>query len=249
MQKNILNITLNQLLKVRLHLGHKINSLNSKMTVYILGQRHSITIFDVEKILYSLKIFFSLIVEVIKYRGFFFIVGSNKKIPIADLLSKFLKKYQVNNNNNISNFNIIGYSTLKWMGGLFTNWNVTRDFINYMLKSSKKNSKRYKTYLERLEGVNILNNKIIPDFLITFDSNHDVIKEAKNLEIPVIGLADSNSDPDNFLYTLIGNDDSLESLQFIYFFIEEAIKEGKLKEQEQFLFFFIKKIQQNCYNN
>jgi len=63
----------------------------------------------------------------------------------------------------------------------------------------------------------------------------------------MIGITDSNSNPDNLLYNLPGNDDSLESIQFFCNFLEQAILEGKQKDQERFFLFCLKKLKKYIY--
>ncbi len=248
MRNDKFNLTINQLFKGRLHLGHKNSKLNKNMLVYILGNRHNINIFNLEKILYNLQIFFNAFVEITSQRGFFFIIGNNTNLPMDDVLESLYNKYNINKK---SNFIINGYTIDKWFGGIFSNWRGTYDFVNYMLNSPKIKTTRYQNYLHRLKGFerNALVYQHIPDFLLMLSKDSLAIKEAQNLNIPIMGLADSNVNSIDYTYLLPGNDDSLESITFLCNFIEQAVEEGFNREQEQFLYYFISKIQQNITKN
>lgn len=247
MYKKLNNLTLENLIKTRIHLGHKTNKLNPKLNSYVYGNRHNITIFDIEKTWKPLKYLFYSLIEIIYKKNVFFLVGTNNNLPTKQIMLKFLNKYPFKIRNEKS-FYINGYIDKKWVGGLFSNWKVILDFINYIKKSPKVKSKRYQKYLNYLKGVENIKKKPLPDFLLLLDPNKSAIKEAKNLQIPILGLVDSNTDPDDFLYKFFGNDDSIESVEFFFEFLKEAIKEGRLKEQELFLFFFLNKLKRKIKN-
>jgi small subunit ribosomal protein S2 len=117
-------------------------------------------------------------------------------------------------------FYIKGYITEKWVGGLFSNWKITLDFIKHIHQSKKVHSKRYQKYLYYLKNINNLKKNPIPDFLLVLNSNDDVIKESINLQIPILGLIDSNINPDNFLYKIFGNNDSIKNIYFFFNFLK-----------------------------
>ena len=76
MRTDLLKITLEQLFKSRLHFGDSKNKLETAFIYYLLGTRHNITIFDLEKLLYNLKIIYSALSELVAQRGFFFFIKS-----------------------------------------------------------------------------------------------------------------------------------------------------------------------------
>lgn len=239
--KHIINLTTQQLFKARLHLGHKNNTLNIKMLPYLFGSRHGISIFNLEKILICLRITFKAISEIVKQRGYFFLIGTNSNLPMVELFYYFFFKHSKLNINE-KNFFITGFVGSKWVGGNFTNWKGTFQFIDHMNKSNKKNSTRYKKYLINLRGLGKIKNKPIPDFVFLFNNDSLALNEINKLNIPVIGITDSNTNPSNYLYQLPGNDDSLESMQFFCNFLEKAIEEGQFKDQERFFLFCFKKL-------
>jgi ribosomal protein S2 len=80
------------------------------------------------------------------------------------------------------------------------------------------------------------------------DDNYEALHELHHFQIPLIGIVDSNMDPKHFLYKFYGNNDSKEHLEFFFEFLSETIKDGRLREQEMFLSFLLKKLNKNCYD-
>jgi len=244
MYKKLHNLSLKHLIKIRSHLGHKHNSLNSKLNSYIYGVRHNINIYDIEKLWKPYRYLFYSLVENIYKRNSFFLVGTNKNLPMESILSKFIYKF-TNNEKNHNLFYMKGYIIEKWVGGLFSNWKITLNFLEYIKKSPKINKKRYQRYLHYLKGINNLKKNPVPDFLLVLHAEDNILKESVDLQIPILGLVDTNMDPDYFLYKFFGNNDSIENIQFLFEFIEEAIKEGRLKEQQLFFFYLLVKLKKN----
>ena len=87
----------------------------------------------------------------------------------------------------------------------------------------------------------------IPDFIIMLDNDIVALDEIKKLQIPLIGLVDSNMDPEDYVFKFFGNNDSVENLDFFFEFLTEAAKEGRLKEQQLFFLYLISKIKKKVY--
>lgn len=244
---NIINININQLLKARLHLGHHKNKLNLKTLVFLMGTRHNINIFNLQQILICLRIVFKAISEISKQRGLFFLVGTNPNLPMIELFYYYFYKYS-HKNIDEKNFYITGFVGSKWVGGSFSNWHGIFKFINHLKNFSLTRPElttRYKHYMKHLQGlVQDNKRKPIPDFVFLFNNDSVALNEMKNLNIPMMGIVDSNTNPENYLYSLPGNDDSLESIQFFCNFLEQAILEGKQQDQERFFLFCLKKVKQ-----
>lgn len=232
--KNI-NFTLQQLFYIRIHLGHKYNLINQQMVSYLAGVRHQVTIFDLEKIIISLRILHNVLAQIFSRRGTIFLLGTNEYLPLTELMTYFMSKYS--KDNILKRYCIIlGYISRKWVGGVFSNWKVVRVFIDYMNKSSRKKSKRYQRYLTNLEGINSKTKfNPIPDFIFAFNFDKEAVNEISRLQIPIMGILDSDSNPRDYLYKLPANDDSIESLQFFCNFLEEAMLAGRIIEYNNFI--------------
>lgn len=245
MFKNFFNFNIINLIKIRLHLGHKNNDLNARITSYIYGTRHHINIFNLDKLWKPYRYLFFNLVHIFFKRNSFFIIGTNKNLPMGLILETFITKYS-NENVNKNMFYISGYIDRKWIGGLFSNWKIFIEFIFYLENPLLNLKKKYKfqKYFWYLKGLRLLKKNPVPDFVIFLDKNKDALKEVQNLQIPLLGLIDSNMDPQGFLYKFFGNNDAFESIEFLFIFVIEAIKEGRLKEQQYFFFYFIQKVKQ-----
>lgn len=173
---------------------------------------------------------------------FFFLLNVNNNLTLNLFLNKFLNKY-----NTVNNFYLLGLIHQKWINGLFSNWQIIYNKIKYLKSLNSLNFRREKDkiFLENLKNVKNLRVKIIPDLIFLFNYNEYAAKELANLNIPTISLINNNGDIKNSLYTLLGNMESPESIIFYCQLIEEAIKAGHYKEQEQFLYYFILKLKKN----
>lgn len=243
MFKNFFNFNIANLIKIRLHLGHKNSDLNPRVTSYIYGTRHQIDIFNVNNFWKPYRYLFFNLVHIFFKRNSFFIIGTNKNLPMGSIIEKYIAKYPYDNSKK-NHFYISGYIDRKWIGGLFSNWKIFIEFIKYLENPLQQLTKKYKfqRYFWYLKGIKLLEKNPVPDFVIFLDKNSDALKEIQDMQIPLLGLIDSNMDPKVFLYKFFGNNDSFESIEFFFDFLNEAIVEGRLKEQHYFLFYFINKI-------
>ena len=110
-----------------------------------------------------------------------------------------------------------GYSDQKWIKGIFSNWKVTFAFQEAVKRRltahpGSHRHQRYSRYFKGIDGVDLM-AKIIPDFVLVFAADRAAFHEARNLDLPMVGMVDSNTDPGPFLYPVYGNDDSIESIQ------------------------------------
>jgi small subunit ribosomal protein S2 len=87
----------------------------------------------------------------------------------------------------------------------------------------------------------------IPDFIIMLDKDIVALDEIKKLQIPLIGIVDSDMNPEDFVFKFMGNNDSIENLEFFFEFLKEAAKEGRIKEQQLFFFYLISNIKKKVY--
>ncbi len=243
MYKALYNINEQNLIKIRSHLGHNTGKLNNKINPYLYGTRHNINIYDIKKLWTSYRYLFYNFSEMFLKRNTFFIVGTNKRIPVNLLLKNWLAQDPFINKKN-NKFYVSGYVDKKWIGGLFSNWKIFYEFIKYipMFNKGIKIKYKFEKYMSNLQGAVNLQKMPIPDFIIMLDKDKIALDEIKNLQVPLIGIIDTDMDPDDFVYKFLGNNDSIEYLDFVFSFISEAIKEGRLKEQQLFYIYVISKI-------
>lgn len=234
---NIPSVTIAQLLDAGVHFGHKKSRWNPKMAPYIYGIREDVHIVDLQQTLGLLKRALKKIEDVVKSNGKVLFVGT--KIQASPIVAEFAEKcgqYYVNH---------------RWLGGMLTNWNTASrsikslESIEKILQDEEKSSGYTKKELldmsrkcEKLTrflgGIRNMGGK--PDILFVIDTNkeHIAIKEAKKLGIPIIGIVDTNSDPDDVDFPIPGNDDAIRSIRLYCSLvadaslsgIEEALKES-----------------------
>ena len=141
------------------------------------------------------------------------------------------------------------YVDHRWLGGMLTNWKTLRQSINRLkdlqtqsqdgtfLKLTKREALERTREMEKLERAlgGVKNMGGLPDALFVIDVDHEsiAIKEAKNLGIPVIGIVDTNSNPDNVDYVIPGNDDAIRAVTLYASAMADAILAGKEYAQSQ----------------
>ena len=249
MYKKLYKFSLEYLIKIRSHIGHNNVDLNSKINPYIYGTRHNINIFNINKLWNSFRYLFYSLSEMFLNRNAFLIVGTNNKLPMDKLFANWLKEYSYDTSENFSSFYISGYVDKKWIGGLFSNWKIFYEFIEYINTYDLKRKKKYKyeKYFNYLKGIVNLKKMPIPDFIIMLDNDLVALDEVKKLQIPLIGIVDTNMNPEDFVFKFFGNNDSIENLDFFFEFLKEAAKEGRIKEQQLFFFYLILNIKKKVY--
>ena len=233
---NLPEVKIEDLLEAGVHFGHNVRRWNPKMKEYIYGVRNNIHIFDLR---ITLELFNSALVkihETVSKSGKILFVGTKKQC------NEVVKELALLNNN--------FYVNKRWLGGTLTNWKTISNSIKRLeeielfLKdneSSKNLSKkelldisREKEKLElNIGGIRKLNGK--PDLLVVFDVLKDriAVLEARKLNIPVVGIVDSNSDPDLIDYVIPGNDDALRSINLYKKYFEETIKDASEYTDEE----------------
>ena len=229
---NIPDLTIQQLLEAGVHLGHKTFRWNPKMKKYIFGKKNSIHIIDLVQTLELTKEALSKVSEVVSNGGKLLFVSTKKQAAdsIANL-AKDTSQYYVN---------------FRWLGGMLTNWKTISNSIkklkqiNEALKDEnigftkkeifKMGIKRDK--LERSLG-GIAEMKGVPDLIFIIDTNYEklAIKEAAKLNIPIIAILDTNSDPTDIDYPIPGNDDARRAINLYCDLLKQTIQNAQKEIQ------------------
>lgn len=245
----IIKLKSEEFLDINIHLGHKFNGLNRNILPFLLGLKDNISIFNINKLIKSLRLVYIGLIEIIKQRGQIFLLGTSTHLPVIDLFKYFFKKYYKSNQAE-SYIYINGFIGQKWISGLFSNWKGTKFLLNYLNKNpTKKNKQRFQKYLIALEGFQHTKTIFLPDFVITLNSNSQTLQEIYNTNIPIIGLNDSDIDPKLFLYSILGNDDSLQVINFFCNFLELIILKGKQLDYKRFFLTCFKLVKQKLHND
>ena len=225
---NLPKITVKELLEAGVHLGHKTFRWNPKMKKYIFGEKNSIHIIDLSKTLELLNNALLELHKSVSSGGKVLFVSTKKQA--SELIAEVAKE----TDNYFVNF--------RWLGGMLTNWNTISNSIK-RLKNIKKNlveedtgfTKKElikmnleKDKLERSLG-GISEMKKLPNIIFIIDTNIEslAVLEAKKLGIPIIGILDSNSNPDNIDFPIPGNDDARRAINLYCDLIKKTILDAK----------------------
>ncbi len=225
---NLPEVTVKDLLEAGVHLGHKTFRWNPKMKKYIFGEKNSIHIIDLSKTLELLKGALVELHKSVSSGGKVLFVSTKKQA--SELIAEVAKE--------TDNY----YVNFRWLGGMLTNWNTISNSIK-RFKNLKKNllqedsgfTKKElikmnleKEKLERSLG-GISEMKKLPNIIFVIDTNIEslAILEAKKLNIPIIGILDSNSNPDNIDFPIPGNDDARRAINLYCDLIKKTILDAK----------------------
>ena len=218
-----------QLLEAGVHFGHQTKRWNPKMKDYIFGQRNGIYIIDLQK---SLRLFKNAI-------QFTYDLGAQGKT----LLFLGTKRQAQDAIQEAASRTSMFYVNQRWLGGLLTNFVTIQKSLKRFreletMKNtgqydlfSKKEVARYERERKKLEknlsGIKEMGT--LPDALFVIDTNMEsiAIKEAVKLGIPIIGVADTNCNPDGIDFIIPGNDDALRSIRLVTDTIAQAYVDGK----------------------
>lgn len=219
-----MTLTMRDLLKAGVHFGHQTCGWNPKMAPYIYGSHDKIHIVNLEKTLPMLEDAIKTVSSLGKRSKILF-VGTKRAASavIAEEATRCGMPY-VNH---------------RWLGGMLTNYKTVRNSIKrlkelemmfekqsfgILTKKEILNLTREKAKLERGIG-GIKNMAGLPDALFVIDVGHEKISilEANRLKIPVIGVVDTNNDPDNIDYIIPGNDDSVRAIRLYAQAIADAV--------------------------
>ena len=225
---SIPTFTMRQLLEAGVHFGHHTRRWNPKMSPYIFGKRNSIHIINLEKTVPMLYEALEAVQSIAKNGGKFLFVGTKRSA--SDLIAQAATncgQYYVNH---------------RWLGGMLTNWEtvsksikklknledrISSGEINNLTKKERLNIERQKEKLDlTLGGIKDMNG--IPDALFVIDTNKEAIAvlEANNLNIPVIAICDTNTNPSNVDYPIPGNDDALRAISLYCDLIAASVLKG-----------------------
>ncbi len=228
MSKNTLpKFTIKQLLEAGVHFGHKSMRRNPKMAKYVHSNRNGISIIDLNKTASLLYRVLVTVNDVAKNNGRILFVATKKQASaVVAEAAKRCGQYYVN---------------YRWLGGMLTNWKTVSQSIKTLKKieeqladSEVTYSKKEKLILEirrlKLEQAlgGIKNMGGYPDLVFIIDTLKEdlAVYEAKKLNIPIIAVVDTNSNPDGITFPIPGNDDSAKAIKLYCNLISDAIVAG-----------------------
>ena len=216
------------LLEAGVHFGHQTKRWNPKMGEYIFTSRDDIHIIDLDKTVQKLEEAYPALYEACKDGGKVLFVGTKKQAQEAS------KEEAIRCGGY--------YVTERWLGGTLTNFKTIKERINRMAEIEKiesegkfellpkkevaKLQKEYNKLVSILGGIRDM--KKLPQAVIIVDPRIEInaIREARKLNIPVFGIVDTNSDPDDVDYVIPGNDDAVRAVKVVLGVLANAVCEG-----------------------
>jgi len=196
------DVSMRQLLEAGVHFGHTTRRWNPKMAPYIFGKRNGVHIIDLEQTVPLLHQALVLVRDVVAGGGRVLFVGTKRQA--SEAIAESAKRCGQY------------YVNHRWLGGMLTNWKTISQSI------------------KRLREVEVQMEQGETGLLFVIDTNkeHIAIAEAKVLNIPVIAILDSNSDPDAVVHRVPGNDDAVRAIALYCELISGAVLDGIQAELE-----------------
>ena len=229
-------VTTKELLDAGVHFGHLTRKWNPRMAPYIFMERNGIHIIDLNKTAEALENAKTSFEQIARSGRKIMFVATKKQAQI--LVSEEAKRLKM------------PYVTERWLGGMLTNFTTVRksikrmssiekmekdpDFVKNIAKRERLMLSREKAKLNRvIGGIAELNRLPAALFIIDVKKEHLAVKEARNLGLPIYGLVDTNSNPDDVEIAIPGNDDSAKSIELIVKHISAAIEKGLSERKKE----------------
>jgi len=217
------------LLEAGVHFGHETKRWNPKMKKYIFGEKNGIYIIDLAKTEQALIKACNFLKKIVAAGGYVLFVGTKKQ-------AQETIKIEASRSG-------MFYVNQRWLGGMLTNFQTIKKSIKRLdelerlkedgtlaklskKETSKLNKEMYKLN-KNLEGIRGMDK--LPKAIFVIDSKKEdiAVKEARILGIPVVGLVDTNSNPDIIDYIIPGNDDAIRSIKLVTNVIANSVAEGR----------------------
>ncbi|MDP2927867.1 MAG: 30S ribosomal protein S2 [Candidatus Omnitrophota bacterium] len=229
--KDVPSDLIKQLLEAGVHFGHQTKRWNPKMKKFIFGSRSGIYIIDLEKTEECINAARDFLMEITSKGEFILFVGTKKQAQDV------IKQEAIRSG--------MYYVTDRWPGGMLTNFATIKKSINRLKdiekmrtdgtfeKLTKKEIARLEKELAKLNknfsGIVAMERMPKAVFVVDTKKEETAVREARRLGIPIIGLIDTNSNPDFVDYPIPGNDDATKSIRTVVSIIADTIIEGRKK--------------------
>jgi len=224
-----MSVTMRQMLEAGVHFGHQTRFWNPKMAPYIFGHRNKIHIINLEKTLVMYEEAMKYVRQISANKGVVLFVGTKRQA--RDIVREEATRCGS------------PYVDQRWLGGMLTNFKTIKQSIKRLQdmetmvqdgtldKLVKKEALDLHRELDKLNRSlgGIKDMKGLPDALFVIDVGYQkgAITEAKKLGIPVIGVIDTNHNPDGLQYLIPGNDDSSRAIRLYARGVADAVLEGR----------------------
>ena len=222
-------VTMKQLLEAGVHFGHRTRRWNPKMRQYIFTERSGIHIIDLHQTMTRINEYYEMVRRLVAEGGTVLFVGTKRQAQgtVEQEATRCGMPYIHN----------------RWLGGTLTNWATIKQRIDYLNRQERRKSNGEFQSLPKIEQLVIdrelakLNRRIggiktltaMPNLIFVIDTQREelAVKESNKIGVPLIAVADTNSDPDEITYVIPGNDDAIRAVKLITRIIADAVEEGR----------------------
>ena len=228
-------VSMRQLLEAGVHFGHQTRRWNPKMKRYILTERNSIYIIDLQKTLVDIDRTFDFVKQTVAHGGTILFIGTKKQAQEA--VREQAERVGM------------PYVNQRWLGGMLTNFStVSRrlqrlkeleqiDFEDVAASGHTKKEllmmSREKDKLARtLGGIRDMAKVPSAVWIVDPKKEHLAVSEARKLNIPIVAILDTNADPDEVDYRIPGNDDAIRAVALLTRVVADAVAEGLIARSD-----------------
>ena len=228
-------VDMKALLEAGVHFGHRTQKWNPKMKPFIFTERNGIHIIDLEQTANALDDAYKLVRDLVASGGTVLFVGTKRQaVETIDAEAERCG---------------MPYVTVRWLGGMLTNWQTMRQRINELERLermrergefdliTKREALTLTRQIEKLQdrfgGIRNINRP--PDLLFVVDVRREetAVREANILSIPVLGLVDTNCDPTIIDHVIPSNDDAIRAIKLMVAYIADAVVEGRALRKDE----------------
>ncbi|MGC8778634.1 MAG: 30S ribosomal protein S2 [Candidatus Caldatribacteriaceae bacterium] len=227
-------VTMKQLLEAGVHFGHQTRRWNPKMKPYIFTERNNIYIIDLQKTVELTEKAYQFVKGIAQEGKTLLFVGTKKQAQEA--IQQEATRCGM------------FYVNQRWLGGMLTNFSTIRNSIERLKRIEAMEARGLLEKLPKKEVMQIMKRKAqltkylsgirdmerLPDCMFIVDPRRErnAVLEARKLGIPIVGVVDTNCDPDEVDYVIPGNDDAIRAIRLFASIIADAVIEGKRLAQE-----------------
>lgn len=222
-------VTMRQMLEAGVHFGHQTRYWNPRMAPYIFGERNKIHIINLEKSLPLYNEATNFLGKLAANKGKILFVGTKR--AARDSIKEHAERAGM------------PYVNHRWLGGMLTNFNTVKNSIKRLkelevmaadgsfAKVNKKEALMMTREMEKLErslgGIKDMNGLPAAVFIIDVGHEKIAVTEARKLGIPVVGIVDTNTNPEGVDYVIPGNDDAMRAIQLYVRGVADAVVESR----------------------
>jgi len=224
-------ITMRDLLEAGVHFGHHARRWNPKMAPFIFREKNGIHIIDLRQTVERLQLAFNFVEQLVRHGDTILFVGTKKSAQ--DAVASEATRCGM------------PYVNARWMGGMLTNFRTVESRLRRMHELEQMQQNGEMDALPKRETLVLLDDlrrmernlggmrdlRRVPSALFVVDTRkeHLAMAEAHRLEIPIVGLVDTNVDPDEVDYPIPANDDGIRSVQLICHYIADAVLDARMQ--------------------